>query len=407
MKTVWIISQYTSTPDTGYAGRNFYLAEELAKKGHKVYVIASTSNHFLHTKPRHKESFLLEPVSGFTFVWVKMPLYSFSHSKQRLFNWFIFSWRILSLSRIIKDKPDAILCSSPSLISFLGAERLAKKLSARLIFEVRDIWPLTLTQIGGYSIRHPFIRLLQWVECRAYRKSDRVISNLKFAVNHMLEHGLERSKFYWISNGFSLAEVSCPTPLSPSVSRQLPLNKFIVGYTGTFGLANDLFTLLEAAELLIDIPEIKFVLVGGGKDKFELQQYVIQRKLKNVTFIEYIDKRQIQPMLARFNVLTVAAKSQPMYRFGVSPNKLFDYLYSGKPIIYGINSGAYEPINEANAGLQINPEDPRQLADAILQLYHLPAEVRAEMGANGHRAAVSQYEYGRLAQKLSNVLFGD
>jgi glycosyltransferase involved in cell wall biosynthesis len=246
-------------------GRHYYLARELAKQGYKVYLIASASHHLLREKPVFKGVFKQEQIDGFTFVWVQMPDYEEAHSKQRALNWFLFPWRIQKLAGMLPDKPDTVLSSSPSPIAFLGAQRLAKKFSARLVFEVRDIWPLTLTEIGGYSPSHPFIRFMQWVEDKAYRDSDAVVSNLKNAVEHMASRGMSPDKFTWIPNGFSLDEVNQKAPLNEKAAGQLPQGKFIVGYTGTLGVANALDTLIEAASNLRQYPEIAFVLVGGAR----------------------------------------------------------------------------------------------------------------------------------------------
>jgi len=135
-KTVWIINQYASTPEKGMGGRHYYMAREMAKLGYNVYIIGSAKHHLLSEKPVVKDDFLLEKVDGFKFVWVKMPDYEDAHSKQRALNWFVFSWRLRKLEKFIKDKPDVILNSSPSLLSFIGAQRLAKKMRARLVFGV-------------------------------------------------------------------------------------------------------------------------------------------------------------------------------------------------------------------------------------------------------------------------------
>lgn len=406
-KTVWIINQYASTPSSGMGGRHYYLARELAKLGYNVYVVASASSHLLHTQPDFDTPYKLESVEGFTFVWVRMPCYKEAHSKQRALNWFLFSWRLRGLRNTIPDAPDTIMCSSPSPLAFLGAERLAKRYGARLVFEVRDIWPLTLIEIGGYSVKHPFMRFMQWIEDRAYKVSARVVSNLKNSAEHMVARGMNREKFAWIPNGFSRDEVSLKTPLNLIADKGLPKDKFLIGYTGTMGVANALDTVIEAAELLRDLPEVVFVLVGGGREKSSLQASVSQKKLSNVVFIDSIPKVEIQAMLARFDACFIGLTKDPLFRFGVSPNKLFDYLYSGKPIIYAIDSGAYKPVQEEDAGIQIPAEDPVQLAEAVRRLYHLPVEERERMGANGHRAAVSQYEYGQLSEKLAKVLFDE
>ena len=404
-KTVWIINQYASTPQYGLGGRHFYLAQELAKLGHRVYVIAAAPHHLLHKKPVFDSDFSIEAVAGFSFVWLKMPPYAQAHSKQRVLNWFLFAWRLRRLAKIIPHQPDAVLCSSPSLIAFLGAQRLAKKYQARLVFEVRDIWPQTLIELGGHSPNHPLIRLMQWVENKAYRDADRVVSNLKNSVKHMVAHGLRHDKFAWVPNGFSQDEVRSPEPLSASVAAQLPQEKFIVGYTGTLGLANSLDTLILAAEILQAQTDIVFVIVGKGREKEPLAAMVKGRGLKNFIFIDAIPKTQIQSMLARFDACFIGLTKDPLFRFGVSPNKLFDYLYAGKPIVYAIESGDYQPVAEAKAGLQVAPQDPQALAAAILQLYRMPAPEREKMGHNGHQAALAQYEYGMLAQQLAAVLF--
>lgn len=404
-KTIWIINQYASTPATGIGGRHYYLAEELASQGHDVYLIASSSNHLLHSSPEVDGAYRFDKVAGFTFVWVKMRDYAEAHSKQRALNWFLFPWRLQKLAKLIPAKPDVVLCSSPSPIAFLGAQRLAKKFKAKLAFEVRDIWPLTLVEVGGFSARHPFIRFMQWVERKAYRDSDVVLSNLKNAVEHMVEQGMERSKFAWVPNGFSMSEVSQKAPLDPAAAGALPKEKFVVGYTGTLGVANTLDSLITAAELLREYEDIAFVLVGAGKEKAALQALVEEKKITNVTFIDPIPKVQIQAMLSRFDACYIGLTKDPLFRFGVSPNKLFDYLYSGKLILYAIDSGSYKPVEDIGAGLQLEPQNPQTLADTILQLYHMPCEQRQQMGDNGKRAAVEQYEYGMLAKQLAEVLF--
>lgn len=403
-KTIWIINQYSSTPDTGMGGRSFYFAQELARQGHKVYLIGSSFNHLLHTLPNLKGGVTFESVAGFTFVWVKMPSFAEAHSKQRVINWFLFPWRIQKLAKLIKEKPDAILCSSPSLISFLGAQRLAKKFNATLVFEVRDIWPLTLTEVGGYSTKHPFIRFMQWVENKAYRDSDKVVSNLKNSVEHMVEHGLDREKFTWVANGFSLDEVNQNIQLSQTVEQQLPRDRFIVGYTGTLGFANSLDTLIEAAEILKECRDIAFVLVGNGKEKIILQALVHEKQLTNVTFIEPIPKVQIQAMLNQFDTCYLGWLKEELYRFGIGANKIPEYMYSGKPVIHAY-SGACDPIVEFRVGLSTEAENSQALADTILKLYEMSEEQRDQIGANGRKVALEQYEYGMLAKKLEGVLF--
>lgn len=405
MKCVWIINQYASTPDLGFGGRSYYLARELVKCGVKVYLVASSASHLLQGKVVFDGEVKFENVDGVNFVWVKMPEYSGAHSKRRIVNWFLFSSRIKRLWGQVTDRPDAIICSSPSLISFLGAKSLSRKLGAKLIFEVRDIWPLTLQEIGGYSAWHPFIRFLQWLECKAYRDSDIVVSNLKNALEHMQSRGLAKEKFVWIPNGFSLDEVNQCIALNDKTASALPKDKFIIGYAGTLGLANSLDTLIESAETLKDHDNLAFVLVGAGKEKNRLISLTQEKGLKNVYFIDPVPKVEIQSLLSNFDVCFIGAHKSPMYRFGVSPNKLYDYLYSGKPTIYAIESGSYRPVEQSGAGIQVEAQNPAALAEGILKIYQCPETERAQMGVQGRKVALEQYEYSALARKLYDVVW--
>jgi len=401
--TVWIINQYASTPDTGMGGRHFYMARELARRGFRVYLISAGFHHLLRKPARFDGRFQQDVVDGVNLVRVRVPRYSGAHSRQRVANWFLFSWRIRRLAGVL-PAPDAILASSPSPIVFWGARVLASKLNARLVSEVRDIWPLTLMLLGGKKASHPLIRLMQRLEDSTYRESWRVVSNLENAVEHMVGRGMPVDKFRWVPNGLSLDEVNTCARLEPDIEARLPKNSFIVGYTGTLGLANAMDHLLEAAALLRDYPDIAFVLVGEGDGKAALQQLARDRGLDNVHFIGRIPKIQIQPMLRHFDICYIGWLKEELYQYGIGANKIPEYMYSGKPVIHAY-SGACDPIERFGAGVRVEAENPQKLAEAILQLYNTPVAQREAMGRRGHEASLSHYEYGILAGRLQSVLF--
>lgn len=406
-KTIWLINQYSSTPETAMGGRHYYLAQELAKKGYKVYLIAGRYSHLLRQPKQFSEPYLLEKIdTNFFFVWVNLPEYQEAHSKQRVLNWFKFSWALTKLPSVITDRPDAILYSSPSPIGYLGAKYLANKFKAKFIFEVRDIWPLTLIELGGHSPKHPFVRFMQWIEDRAYQKSDYVFSNLFNAVEHMTSRGLNPKKFNWIPNGISIDEVMNKDDLSPEVLSQLPKNKFIVGYTGTIGVANAIDDLIDAAKLLSAYKDIHFVLVGSGKEKQYLVQKSLDLGLDNITFIDAIPKKQIQSMLSTFDICYIGWQQNSLYRFGIAPNKLPEYLYAGKPIIHAF-SGKGDIVQQAQAGITIEAEDSQAIVEAVEELYALTAEQRQQLGANGKKYVLQNLEYAMIAEKLENIVFKD
>ena len=403
MSRIWIINQYASTPETGMGGRHHYLAEGLSKLGHDVTVIAAQWHHLLRFDASENLPGI-EQRQNYLFARVPVPRYAHAHDKKRVLNWLLFGRRLRDLPKRLDEHPDVILYSSLSLLGFPGAERLAKKLGARLVFEVRDIWPLSLVEIGGQSTRHPLVRWMQYVEDRAYRVSDAVVSNLPNAVEHMESRGMDRVKFNWIPNGFSLDEIENTEPLSDDVQRQLPAGKFIVGYTGSIGKANSLDTMVEAAAKLRDHKNLAFVIVGHGQERDRIVRKIDDLGLTNITVIGTIPKRQVQSVLAHFDACYIGLTRDPLFRFGVSPNKLFDYLISSKPILYGIDSGNYRPVEQIGAGFNVAPEDPDALADAVLKLMRLTPEERAQMGERGRRVALEDYEYDKLAKKMEGVL---
>lgn len=403
MSTIWIINQYASTPATGIGGRHHFFARELAAQGHRVYLIAARWHHLLRDGDASDAAPEVEAIEGFKFVRIPVPRYTDAHDKRRMLNWMLFSWRVATLHRRIVDYPAVILYSSPQMFASLAAQHLANRLGARFVFEVRDIWPLTLVELGGKSLRHPIIRLMQWIEDRTYRNADRVVSNLPGAVEHMVSRGMSREKFCWVPNGISRIEMARSIPLSDQVSQQLPRGKFLVGYAGTLGLANALDNLLSAAEQLRNRNDIAFVLVGGGRERQRLETKAKDRGLKNVYFLNPVSKSMVQSVIAEFDTCFIGWSKSPLYRFGIAANKIFDYFYAGRPILHSF-SGFYDPVSAYDAGLTVEADNPTDLAGAILQLHAMPAEERHRMGENGRRAALEHYDYEILGRKLEGVL---
>lgn len=404
-KTVWIINQYASTPETGMGGRHYLLAKELAANGVNVYLIMASFHHLLHSPARPESTYAMSKDGNLNIIQVKVPVYRDAHNSRRILNWSIFAFRLLGLKRFIQQKPDAILYSSLSLVGILSAERLSRYYQVPLTFEVRDIWPLTLTEIGGVSRRHPFVRFLQWIEDRAYRVSDHVVSNLPGAVNHMVERGMAPEKFAWIPNGVSLSEIESCEKLDPEVAVEIPDNKFVVGYAGTIGVANALDCLLSAAALLSNRTEIIFVLVGNGKEKERLLERVERERLANVRFLPAVPKAQVPSVLVEFDICFIGWKDEPLYRFGIGANKVPEYFFSGKPVIHAF-SGGEDPVEKFGAGVTVPAENPEALAEAIISLYQKTPEELAKMGENGKRAAREHYDYSLLAKRLESLLFG-
>lgn len=403
-KTIFLINQYASTPETGMGGRHHYLARELGKLGHNVYLIAARWHHLLNDEAAAAAAPHIEERDHYTFARVPTMHYPNPHHPKRVGSWLRFMSSIRVLDKRLGAKPDTIFYSSPSLPGYLGAERLANRVGARLIFEERDIWPLTLVEVGGKSPNHPFIRWLQWIEDRAYRNAEFVVSNLPNAVDHMQMRGMDPKKFHWAPNGVSFEETDAPVPLSRAILNDIEYDKFRIGYTGTVGKANMVGVLVDAAEKLRDLSDLQFLIFGTGSEIDTLRKRIDQKGLTNVKLMGSIPKKQVQSALAILDVCYIGLVPEKLFRFGVSPNKLFEYMIAGRPIIYGIDSGAYQPIASIDAGLEIAPGDSNALAEAIRKLRDLPDETLKSMGARAHAFASEHHDYEKIAKKLEKLI---
>jgi glycosyltransferase involved in cell wall biosynthesis len=402
-KTFYIINQYASTPETGRAVRHYNLAKELAKRGHKVYLIAASYNHLLLTPPYLKDDYRIDDISGFKFVWIRMPRYAHSHSKIRVLNWFIFAWKILKLSKIISDKANTILYSSPSLVPFLGAYLLARKLNSKLVWDIRDLWPLTLIELGKISKLHPFILFHQWLENFACRKSDFIISNLPMVYNYLLKKGVKQSSFSWIPNGLSIDNFRKKNFLNLKTKKQLPLKKFIIGYAGSLGISNAPKPLLDAVLLTRNDKNIHYVLVGNGGLRKTIEEFILNNKLTNITLLNAIPKNEIPSLLKYFDICYAGFNKSSLYKYGTALNKLPEYFMSGKPILFSINS-PYKPVNKAKAGFTVPAEDTKAIVRAIYKLKKMPLIKRKQLGKNGQDYAIKNFDYVKIAKNLEKVL---
>jgi glycosyltransferase involved in cell wall biosynthesis len=258
---------------------------------------------------------------------------------------------------------------------FLRNKFKAKK----LIFEIRDLWPLTPMYLAGYKKSHPFIMFLAWIEKFGYKKSDYIVSLLPNADKYIDKISGKPEKFRYIPNGLSEDQL-VDEPLPADVEAKLPKDKFVIGYTGTIGLANALEFFVDAAGLLKDNKDLHFVVVGDGYLKDQLVE--TSKDFGNITFISKIKKNQVQNMLKHFDVCFVGRNNTPLFEHGVSANKFFDYMLAEKPILDS-NNLIKDPVEMSGCGIIVTPDSAETIKDGVLQLYNMTTEQRTEMGKKG------------------------
>jgi glycosyltransferase involved in cell wall biosynthesis len=402
-KTFWLINQYGSTPTSGYGGRLFYLSKELVKRGHTVFLVIGHDHHLLNYKGELPES---EVFDGINIFRVKTLKYRGAHSFKRVLSWFVFAFKILFLNLRLKSKPDIIISSSPSPFIGVAGMVLAKIHRAKCIFDIRDIWPLTLTTLGGVSERHPLIWLMSRAEKFSFKYSDIISSNLP-NVSLRIKEVLDIDKeFIWLPNGYDEFEVSRPDVLSIDVCNKIPSSSFIVGYVGTLGLANALEPLFEAAARIKNNKNISIVIVGNGELEGKFKKIIEERGLVNVHIFNRIAKSQVQSLIKIFDVCYIGWRNEPLYKYGVAPNKIPEYFYSGKPVLHSY-SGALDPVALAEAGVSVAAESTDDIASAIIELSKMSHSSLEVMGNNGKRYAEQYYNYSLVAEKLIEVTCRD
>lgn len=396
---ILIINQYASTPGNGIGGRHFYLAQNLARMGHRVTIVAGGWHHLLMDDAvSGNETELIE--ERFTFVRIGLPRYSGAHSLRRILNWFLFAFKSLSILKQLRklgiEAPDHVIYSSPSPIGSLSAYVIAKRAGATFIFEVRDIWPLSLQVMGSFSKFNPLLILMKGIEIASYRLSNLVISNLEGFKDYLTANRYRHSGVSWIPNGVEQVDSEIRTSI-------VKTGMFTVGYAGSLGLANSMDVLIKAAHLLNQRPEIRFVIVGDGPVKGALEDMCSDLKLTNVEFRSPIPKSEVPLLLSEFDLCFLSWRDSPLYAYGIAANKIFDYMAAGKPILqcYG---GKYDPVTRHGAGVTVPPGDPIALAEAIEQLWSASPEELQKLSANSYRAACDYFAYPNIARSLEAAL---
>ncbi len=402
-KNIWIINQYTGSPYYGMNYRSYYLAKELIQNEYSVTIFAGSYSHLFTNLPKSKGTFTPENIEGIDYIWVKTPKYKSSKSIARVFNMLVFMFRLLSFGVRSIKKPDIIIISSLSLFPIINAYMWSKIFKIEFILEVRDLWPLSLIEVGGFSKYHPLVLLLGWFEKFGYKKAKHVVSLLPNSMNYMQSRGMETQKFKYIPNGINLQEVQNYQDIDAKTLKSIPNDKFIVGYLGTIGIANALEYFLEAAEILKENHSIHFVLVGKGGEKSRFEQFCKDKKLSNVTFIDPIAKIQVQGMLGEFDLCYIGWHKEKMYEYGISANKIFDYMYSQKPILHSISIDN-DIVESSGSGLRIEAENSILIEESILALSSMSNEELSIMGANAKEYVLKYHTYEALGKRYMELL---
>lgn len=397
---LWLISKYASIPKFGTGARLFYLANEFNKLGHPSTLITSDSNH-LAKFPDTKDVYNKESVDVTPVVWIKTKKYQKTASIGRILSWLDFEWKLFAMPLKSLQKPDAVIISSLSIFTIVYGFYLKKKYGAILVFEIRDIWPLTMTEEGGFGRYHPLVLFIGLIEKFGYKNSDLVVGTMPRLDLHVKKVlGYDRP-FFCSPLGFhSENYLEEKNPENP-FEKEFPKNKTIIGYAGSMGITNALEAFVECIRRLDHRTDIHFMLLGSGDLKTQMEADL--KDCSNVSFLSRVSQDKVKLFLTHCDILYLSTQDSEVWEYGQSMNKVVEYMLAGKPIIARY-SGYPSMIDEANCGLFVKSNDAKDIQNSIEKLTNLSIEERTKLGLNGKKWVLENRPYSKLAANYINKI---
>ena len=397
-RTIWCISKYASPPKYGVGARLYYVAQEFKKMNHDVLLISSDANH-LATYPKTKERYNLDDIEGLKHLWIKTLKYERSASIKRFLSWFAFEFHLRRLKRSSLPKPDVVIVSSLSLLSVFYGVYLTRKYRAKLIVEIRDIFPLTLTEEFRVPKWNPMVLFLGWTEKYAYKKADLIVGTMPNLIEHVKKIINKERPVIHSPIGIHQRWFS-PLKKTDEVNQLFQNNeKFTIGYAGSMGQTNALEPFIRVIESLKDNQDIQFVLVGAGDMKETYKERLHDQT--NVVIGPRIDQSEIPYFLSLCDVLYLSTHDSALWQYGQSLNKMVDYMMAGKPIIASY-SGYQSMLNEAGSGVFIPTNDEAAILGAIKTYQDMSEQQRREIGLAGQQWVKEHHDYQTIGRNYLN-----
>ena len=399
---ILIIHQAFAALDEPGGTRHHEIARHLEKKGHRVTIITSPVSYLTGTvkndrRSKNKKTSKtegIEVIRSYTYPALHR---SFFHRIISFVSFMVSSF-IVAL-RV--HEVDLVWGTSPPIFQGITAWIISKLKRAPFLFEVRDLWPAFAIEVG--ILKNPIlIRASEWLEHFLYAHADLVIVNSPGFIQHVEKCGANRIEL--VPNG-SDPEMFHPKDHGEDfrIRYQFGLkDKFVALYAGAHGMSNDLGVLLDAANILRDYENIEIILLGDGKEKPSLISRAEEMNLTNVHFLSPIPKIQMSKALASADACIAILKPVPLYGT-VYPNKVFDYMAAGRPVVLAIDGVIREVIERAEAGIFVAPGNADAVANAIKQLSSNP-ELCSKMGLQGQRYVEQHFDRQHLADKLVAIM---
>lgn len=346
--------------------RPYFLSKAFNEKGHNVVVVSSLNHHLSRFDDKAEGMNEIEDVG---FYLVKNNSYT-GNGLGRLKNMLGFGVKMFG-TRFRKfanlNIPDVIIASTAHPFHVFASYYYAKKYNAKFILEVRDLWPMSLIELVGVSKNHPLIKLISLAQKFGYRNCHKCVSLLSNSKEYLESEGLGAGKFAYIPNGI---ETKSSSNSSDSAFEGFDIAaKFtqqfntVIGYTGAVGIPNNMFPLIKAAERL-QKDSCGVLIVGDGIEKQKLSSYCQKHNVNNVLFLDPVRKDHVSKMISLCDAMFLNAPPKKIYKYGISPNKAFDYMNENKVVFNGIDAPG-NPLQVAGAEILFDGSCDIDLANKI------------------------------------------
>jgi glycosyltransferase involved in cell wall biosynthesis len=392
---ILLIHQAFASLDEPGGTRHHELARALVQRGHRVTVIASPVSYLTGAASAAGDE--VEPGISIRRAATYQALHrSFVHRVFAFASFMVSSFFVgLGVRHV-----DLVWGTSPPIFQGWTAWMLARLKRVPFLFEVRDLWPSFAIAVG--VLKNPLlVRLSLWLEHFLYRHADRVMVNSPGYVAHVKECGARRTEL--VPNGADPAMFNPGDDGRAFRATHGLEDKFVALYAGAHGMSNDLGVLLQSASLLATShPEIQIVFLGDGKEKPALQARAAEMKLSNVCFLPPVPKSGMAAALAGSDACIAILKPLDEYKT-TYPNKVFDYMAAGRPVVLAIDGVIRNVVETAVCGIFAQPGDPAAVAQAIVRLAADRSASRV-MGLNGRRTVEAQFSRAASADKLGDIV---
>ena len=395
--------------------RTYYAAKSLIQRGHKVTIASSSFSHKYISPPKITGMVTTEIIDGINFKWIRCITYK--NLLQRVYSHFEFGFKLISYKEQICSKADLVIFSGPPPELFLFASKLAKDLRAPIISDVRDFWPLTQTEMSKVNWLNPYTYFLYLCQLVLFSGSKHIVSPLPGADKYVLKINAKASVTI-IENGYDTeSDVVAPGPvltvkaagtaLDLKPKSTLPLsslkamNRFIIGYSGSFDRDNDLDSLLEAASRLKHREDILFMFVGGGLRDDDLNH--ASKSIDNLLVCERVESRFVLNVLDVMDVCYCGLKQKDIYKYGVSLAKSYEYMAARKPLIWMIDA-CNNLVKDSGGGFCVEPGDVDELVKTIEYAAALEKSELHHLGDKGYEYLLSNCSYRVLGAKWHDLV---